>query len=309
VTVDPSAEALPPRQGRLEGLRWVGRALLRDPMALASVIWLLIVAAGIAADAMGLLAVAGKVNLRARNLAPFDFSQHWSLWLGADALGRALLGRLAAAATASLGIALSAVVASLVAGTVLGLVAGYFGGLVGGIIMRAADIIMGFPTLLIALVALCLFVPNVTNLIIVLAVTRMPAYTHVARADVLEVRERLFVDAARVLEAGPGWIISRHILPIIAPTMLTLASVNVAMVMLFESGLSYLGLGIQPPAVSWGLMVAQGQGYLASAWWLACFPGLAIMFTTMSFNLPANWFRIAGDPSRRWRLTAARAKR
>jgi peptide/nickel transport system permease protein len=298
-----AAETLVPQSALGARLKWLVRALWGDPTALAAVVWLLIVLGGIAADALGAFG-GSRIALKARNLPPFDLSQSWTLWLGADALGRSLLARLAEAAAASIGIALAAVLTSLVGGLTLGMIAGYFGGAVGNLIMRISDIIMGFPTLLVALVALYVFGPSVTNLVLVLAITRMPAYIRVARAEVLEVRERLFVDASRVFGAGPVWILRNHILPIVAPTMLTLASVNVAMVMLFESGLSYLGLGIQPPAVSWGLMVAQGQGYLSTAWWLACFPGLAVMLTTMSFNLLANWFRIVNDPSQRWRLTS-----
>jgi peptide/nickel transport system permease protein len=297
-----AAEILAPANSFGTRVNWLWRALLGDPTALAASLWLVIVLIGIAADALGLFG-GSRIALKARNLPPFDFSQNWTLWLGADALGRSLLARLAQAAAASIGIALAAVLTSLAGGLALGMVAGYFGGVVGNLIMRVSDIVMGFPTLLVALVGLYLFGPSTTNLILVLAITRMPAYIRVARAEVLEVRERLFVDAARVFGAGPVWILRNHILPVVAPTMLTLASVNVAMVMLFESGLSYLGLGIQPPAVSWGLMVAQGQGYLSTAWWLACFPGLAVMLTTMSFNLLANWFRIVNDPSQRWRLT------
>lgn len=300
-----AAETLVPQSSLAARGRWLWGALRADPMALAAVTWLLIVVAGIVAYNLGAFSGA-RIDLKARNLPPFDVSQGWTLWLGADALGRSLMARLAEAAAASIGIALAAVLTSLICGLVLGMVAGYFGGAIGAVIMRLSDIVMGFPTLLVALVALYLFGPNVTNLIVVLAITRMPAYIRVARAEVLEVRERLFVDAARVFGAGPGWILRYHILPVVAPTMLTLASVNVAMVMLFESGLSYLGLGIQPPAVSWGLMVAQGQGYLGTAWWLACFPGLAVMLTTMSFNLLANWFRVVNDPSQRWRLTRRR---
>lgn len=282
-------------------VKWFARALAGDPMALCSVIWLVLVLALILADTFGAFS-GSRIALKARNLPPFDFTQDWRLWIGADSLGRSLLGRLAEAALTSIGIALLTVLLSLVMGTMLGLIAGYFGGPVGALIMRISDVVMGFPTLLVALVGLYLFGPSVTNLVIVLAITRMPSYIRVARAETLEVRERLFVDASRVFGGGPIWIIRNHILPIVAPTMLTLASVNVAMVMLFESGLSYLGLGVQPPAVSWGLMIAQGQGYLSSAWWLGFFPGLAVMLTTMSFNLLANWFRIVNDPSQHWRL-------
>ncbi|CDZ28693.1 ABC transporter permease [Neorhizobium galegae] len=302
---DTSAEFLPTRERRSRRILWLLRALAGDPMAVAAAIWLLIVVLAILTDSLSLLG-DNRISLKARNLPPFDFSQPWTLWLGADALGRPLLVRLIQAASTTIGIAVVTVLTSLIGGTLLGVTAGYFGGVVGNVIMRICDIILGFPTLLVALFGLYLFGPSVGNLVIVLAITRMPAYIRVARAETLEVRERLFVDAARVFGGGPTWILRTHILPSVAPTMLTLASVNLAMVMLFESGLSYLGLGIQPPSVSWGLMVAQGQGYLSSAWWLGFFPGLAVMLTTMSFNLLANWFRIVNDPSQHWRLVSRR---
>jgi len=300
-----ATENLPVRKHRGHKIAWVLQALRGDAMALAATIWLLIVVLAIFADTFSLIG-DNRISLKARNLAPFDFSQAWTLWLGADALGRPLLVRLVQAASTTIMIAMVTVLTSLVSGTILGVIAGYFGGVVGNIIMRISDIILGFPTLLVALFGLYLFGPSVFNLITVLAITRMPAYIRVARAETLEARERLFVDAARVFGGGPLWILRKHILPSVAPTMLTLASVNLATVMLFESGLSYLGLGIQPPAVSWGLMVAQGQGYLATAWWLGFFPGLAVMLTTMSFNLLANWFRIVNDPSQHWRLIRGR---
>jgi peptide/nickel transport system permease protein len=302
---DTSTELLPARERGGHRLRWIMRALAGDPMAVAATIWLVIVVLAMLADAFSLLG-ENRISLKARNLPPFDFSQTWTLWFGADALGRPLLVRLIQAASTTIGIALVTVLTSLVGGTLLGVIAGYFGGIISNIIMRVSDIILGFPTLLVALFGLYLFGPSVLNLILVLAVTRMPAYIRVARAETLEVRERLFVDAARVFGGGSLWILRMHILPSVAPTMLTLASVNLAMVMLFESGLSYLGLGIQPPSVSWGLMVAQGQGYLSSAWWLGFFPGLAVMLTTMSFNLLANWFRIVNDPTQHWRLVSRR---
>jgi peptide/nickel transport system permease protein len=121
---------------------------------------------------------------------------------------------------------------------------------------------------------------------------------------VLEVRERLFVSAATVMGASPLRIVLRHVLPMVVPTLLTIATVEFALVMLAESGLSFLGIGIQPPEVSWGLMVAQGRAYLGTAWWLAFFPGLAIMLTTLSLNLLSGWLRVAMDPAQRWRLEA-----
>ena len=278
------------------------RLLVRDPSVVAAIVWIAVVLAAIVADQFLLGNAATKVSLGLRNAPPFSTSDNWLYLLGADALGRPMIARLAAAAGPSLGIAFAAVGVSLVLGTIFGLIAGWFSGKVGTAIMRLSDMIQGFPTFLLALIVLYIFGASLLNLVVVLGVTRMPAYIRVARAEVLEIRERLFIDAARVFGAGSLWILRKHVLPIVAPTLLTIAAVNLAMVMLIESGLSFLGLGIQPPSVSWGLMVAQGRGYLSTAWWLACFPGLAIMLTTVSFNLLSNWFRTATDPQQRWRL-------
>ena len=140
------------------------------------------------------------------------------------------------------------------------------------------------------------------NVVLVLAITRLPVYIRTTRAEVLELRERMFVSAARVMGASPLRIALRHVLPMVVPTLMTIATVEFAYVMLAESGLSFLGIGIQPPEVTWGLMVAQGRNYLGTAWWLAFFPGLAIMLTTLAVNLLASWLRIAMDPLQRWRL-------
>jgi peptide/nickel transport system permease protein len=168
--------------------------------------------------------------------------------------------------------------------------------------MRFTDIIMSFPSLLLAVVILYMFAPSVLNIVLVLAITRLPVYIRTTRAEVLELRERMFVSAARVMGASPVRIALRHVLPLVVPTLMTLATVEFAYVMLAESGLSFLGIGIQPPDVTWGLMVAQGRNYLGSAWWLAFFPGLAIMLTTLACNLLSSWLRIAADPLQRWRL-------
>jgi peptide/nickel transport system permease protein len=125
---------------------------------------------------------------------------------------------------------------------------------------------------------------------------------------VLELRERMFVSAARVMGAGPVRIVWRHVVPLVVPTLITIATVDFAFVMLAESALSFLGIGIQPPEITWGLMVAQGRNYLATAWWLAFWPGLAIMLTTLALNLLSSWMRIATDPVQRWRLEVADAR-
>ena len=172
----------------------------------------------------------------------------------------------------------------------------------GEVIMRLADVIMSFPSLLLAVIVLYMLEPSIANLVLVLAITRIPIYLRTTRAKVLEVRERMFVQAARVMGASNLRIIFRHILPVILPTLLTIATLDFAFVMLAESALSFLGIGIQAPEVTWGLMVSQGRQYLTNAWWLAFWPGLAIILTTMSLNLLSSWMRVALNPTQRWRL-------
>jgi peptide/nickel transport system permease protein len=214
-------------------------------------------------------------------------------------LGRSILARVIVGAQNTIVIAAAAVLCSFVVGVTLGLLAGYRDGWVGNVIMRFADVLMSFPSMLLALIVLYILEPAVGNVVLVLAITRVPIYIRTTRAEVLEIRERMFVTAARVMGASSFRIIWRHILPMVLPTLTTVATLEFALVMLSESTLSFLGLGIQPPAFSWGLMVAQGQNYLGIAWWLAFWPGLAITLTATSLNLLANWIRIVTDPVKR----------
>jgi peptide/nickel transport system permease protein len=199
-------------------------------------------------------------------------------------------------------VAAGAVALSAVVGTLLGLVAGFSSPRVNQAIMRLADVIMSFPSLLIAVIVLYILGSSILNLMLVLAITRIPVYLRTTRAEVLEIRERMFVQAARVMGASSRRILFRHILPVVLPTLTTLATLDFAYVMLAESALSFLGIGIQPPEITWGLMISQGRQYLTNAWWLSFWPGLAIILTTMSLNLLSNWLRIALDPVQRWRL-------
>lgn len=199
-------------------------------------------------------------------------------------------------------VAAGAVVLSAVVGTMLGLVAGFSSPRVNQVIMRLADVIMSFPSLLIAVIVLYILGPSILNLMLVLSITRIPVYLRTTRAEVLEIRERMFVQAARVMGASSKRILFRHIFPVVLPTLTTLATLDFAYVMLAESALSFLGIGIQPPEITWGLMISQGRQYLTNAWWLSFWPGLAIILTTMSLNLLSNWLRIALDPVQRWRL-------
>ncbi|WEX89648.1 ABC transporter permease [Sinorhizobium garamanticum] len=280
--------------------------LRRDRLALAAAIFL---ALFVLAAILGPWLVgdaASRLGLRQRNLAPFSLEHSWIYFLGADTLGRPLLARLIVGAQSTLGIAAAAVFSSMLIGGTLGLIAGYSERWYSHLILRLADVVMSFPSLLLALIVLYTLGPSITNLVIVLAITRMPIYLRTARAEVLELRERMFVSAARSMGAGPARILLRHIAPLVLPTLVTIAAIDFATVILSESALSFLGLGIQPPDFTWGAMVANGRGYLSTAWWIAFWPGLAIMLTTLSLNILSNWARTVADPQQRWRLQTLR---
>ncbi|WP_210528108.1 ABC transporter permease [Rubellimicrobium arenae] len=279
-------------------------ALWRDKLAALSAVILLVVL-GCAVLGPTLLAdEARAMNLQARNAAPFSGGGGWLFVLGADALGRSLLARIIVASQNTMVIAFSAVACALLIGGALGLIAGYKGGWVSAVLLRLADSIMSFPSMLLAVIVLFALDPGITNVILVLAVSRIPVFLRTIRAEVLEIKERLFVTAARAMGAHTDRVLLRHIAPMVLPTAINLATLEVAFVMLVEAGLSFLGIGIQSPEVTWGLMVADGRNYLGSAWWLAFWPGLAIMLVTISLNLLSNWLRILTDPVERWRLVS-----
>lgn len=282
--------------------------LWRDKFALVALLFLILLVFGAVFGPMLLGEQALAMNLKLRNAPPFGLDNGWLYFFGGDALGRPILPRIIVASQNTLGIAAATVPIALIVGATLGLIVGYVGGWLGTVILRLTDILMSFPSLLLALIVLYVFEPRIINLIFVLALTRMPVYIRTTRAEVLELRERVFVDAARALGAGGFRIVMRHIVPLVFSTLITIATLDFAYVMLAESALSFLGLGIQPPEITWGLMVAQGRNYLNSAWWLAFFPGLMIMLTTLALNLVSGWLRMATDPTQRWRLSRAAQK-
>ena len=247
--------------------------------------------------------LATHIDLDNSNQPPFTLAHGWANVLGTDPLGRSMLARLIVACRTTLSVAIPAVVISAVVGSMIGMWAGYYRGWRETVAMRIADVIMSFPSLLLAVVVLYVFSPSAANIVLVLAITRIPVYLRTARAESAELQSRLFVDAARTFGASANSIIWRHVLPVVLPTLLTVATLDFCYVMLAESSLSFLGIGIQPPDVSWGLMVSQGRTYLHTAWWLSFFPGLAIVITTVSATILAAWARIATDPGQRWRLT------
>ncbi|MCV9999388.1 ABC transporter permease [Pararhizobium sp. YC-54] len=275
--------------------------LWADKFAMFAALFLILLAITCMVGPLLIGKAASGINFAGRN-APPSFDKGFLYILGGDNLGRSLLARIIVGAQTTMAVAITAVAASVIVGALLGLVAGYRGGLVSDVIMRVTDMIMSFPSMLTALVVLYVLGPSVSNLVIVLAITRIPVYLRTTRAEVMEARSRVFVTAAIAMGASHARVIFKHILPIVLPTLLTIAAVDFAAVIITESGLSFLGLGIQAPDFTWGSMVATGRNYIASAWWLSFWPGLAITLTALSLNILASWLRIATDPQQRWRL-------
>lgn len=285
------------------------RLLLRDKLATVAAVILGIVLFTAVFGPWLVGDAATEQNLDRSNLAPFNLDTGWMNVLGTDPLGRSMFARLVVACQPTLMVSVPAVLISCIIGSAIGMCAGYHRGWRETLAMRVADVIMSFPSLLLAVVILYVFSPSAANIVAVLAITRIPIYLRTARAESAELSTRVFVDAARTFGAGSGRIVRGHVLPILLPTLLTVATLDFCYVMLAESSLSFLGVGIQPPEVSWGLMVSQGRTYLQTAWWLSFFPGLAIVITTVSATILAAWARIATDPGQRWRLTTPNARK
>src|SRR5215471_9172072 len=217
-------------------------------------------------------------------------------WLGTDPLGRDVLLRLAIGARVSLLIGTSAVVLGGTVGTALGLASGYAGGRVDRLLMRIGDMQLAFPSVLLALAVLAVVGPGLRNVILVLGVSSWVTYARLVRAETLSLKEREYVLAARAMGASPGRILRHHLLPNVIGVIIVMATFSVATPILAESGLSFLGLGVGGRTPTWGVMLADAREYMAEAWWLTAFPGLAILVTVLGVNLVGDWLRDYLDP-------------
>jgi peptide/nickel transport system permease protein len=249
------------------------------------------------------------VALAASIISPYDpikTNQRLSLeppsishLMGTDRFGRDIFSRVVWAGQTSLPIGLVAVGIGVLFGVSLGLLAGYYGGWFDAVSMRAVDLLLAFPGILLALAIIAVLGGSLTNLMIAVGISAIPDYVRITRGTVLSLKEREFVIAARVIGCRGPSIMFRHILPNVMAPLIVLATLGMAAALITGSALSFLGLGIKPPTPEWGNMLAEGREFLQHAWWVAFFPGAAIMLTVLSINLLGDGLRDALDPRMR----------
>lgn len=260
---------------------------------------------------LGLLGLFVLAAVLAPSLSPFDPLRQslllrlkppgtvlggQSFLLGTDDLGRDLLSRVLWGARVSLSVAGVAVALSLVVGTALGLVAGWFRGWLAVVVMRSVDTMLSIPAILLAVLTVAVLGPGFLNLVVVLGLTRWPRYTRVAYAQTLQVSALPYIRAAEMAGCSSYRVLWRHVLPNIAGPLLVVATTEFGLMILFEAGLSFLGLGIQPPAPSWGSIMSAGRSYVERAWWLTVFPGACLFVLVLCVNVAGDWLRDHVDP-------------
>lgn len=295
--VEAVAPGLGVRRGRPSVYWRALRSLRRDPFAVAGLVVLAI--------ALGAAVFGPYVSpydpldqdLAARLRPPF-WQERGSLAhpLGTDNLGRDILSRLIYGARVSATVGLTVITLGAVVGTAVGLCAGYFGGKIDNLIVGIVDVVLSFPGLLLALTVVAMLGPTITTVILALSMRGWVVYARVARGQALALSRFQFIEAAQSIGAPAPWVLARHLLPNLLPSIVTVAVLELARMVLAESSLSFLGLGVQPPGISWGLMLAEGRNYMLTAPWLVTLPGVAIAVTVLSANIISSHVRRLVDP-------------
>jgi peptide/nickel transport system permease protein len=284
-------------RGRREWLVFLRRLTARRTALFGLVVVLLVVVTALAAPLLSpfdpIEQDLGDLRLKAPGFRDAAGRVHP---LGTDHLGRDLLARVIYGARPALLVGFAAVAISGLIGMAAGLIAGYFGGRTDDVLMRLADIQLAFPFILLAIAVIGVLGPSLKTIIIVIGVSSWVVYARIVRGAVLTLREREFVQAALALGGGDARVLLRHILPNALTPWLVVATLDMARVIVIESALSFLGLGVQPPTPTWGGMLADGRVYISTAWWLATFPGLAILVTVLGINLFGDGLRDTLDP-------------
>jgi peptide/nickel transport system permease protein len=225
----------------------------------------------------------------------------FSYLLGTDAMGRDILSRLIFGARETLLVTLFAIALTCLIGVVTGMISGYFGGMADVIIMRISDIFLSVPPIMMAILLAVIMEPGLLTLVLAIAMGAWTQYARLVRGEVLSLKEKGYVRLARVGGAGNLRIMASDMLPNVANTLIILVTLEVGRVTILAATLSFLGLGMQPPSASWGLMLAEGRKYITYAWWQVTFPGIAILITVLGFNLTGDWLRDVLDPKQKLR--------
>ncbi|MBI2216176.1 MAG: ABC transporter permease [Candidatus Rokubacteria bacterium] len=275
----------------------VWRKLLRNPMALAGGFILLVVVGAAVGAPWVAPHDAAKQSLIRRFTPPMWMPGGNSAYpLGTDQVGRDILSRIVHGARISLIVGISAVIVSVIVGVAMGLVSGYLGGRVDVVLMTIVDVTLSFPQLLLALAFVAALGPSLVTIIVVLGLTGWERYARVVRAEVLALREKDFIEAARAMGVSASRVVFRHVLPNTFSSIIVLSTLQVAQAILQEAALSFLGVGSGRAYPTWGQMIALGRDFVSVAWWLPTFPGLAILLTVLAINLVGDRLRDALDP-------------
>jgi peptide/nickel transport system permease protein len=278
--------------------RWRWAALQRAPLIPLGMITILVCAA-VLADVLTPYSPV-DISLPDRLRPPF-WERGGSLAhpLGTDPMGRDLLTRMIYGARVSLVVGVLGLLLGGGIGAALGLIAGYAGGRVDALLMRITDTTLSFPIILFAILLVVILGGSLLTVVLAMALVLWARFARVIRGEVLSLRERDFVAQARIAGSSPGRIILVHLFPNVRNTLVVLLSLQIGWVIIVEASLSFLGAGVPPPTPTWGSMIAEGRDYIASAWWVSFFPGLAILTTVLAFNLFGDWLRDALDPTLR----------